>query len=99
MTATSTSTLILGLYFATLSLLAVYGVHRFVTVVSYYRNRRKRALSQPLPARLPRVTIQLPLYNEVYVTASTLMRKYGVAPRTPRRPDGKEPKRENTGSI
>ncbi len=31
--------------------------------------------------------------------ASTLIRKYGVAPRTSRRPDGKEPKRENTGSI
>ena len=69
---TATSTLILGLYFATLSLLAVYGVHRFVTVVSYSRNRSKRALSQPLPARLPRVTIQLPLYNEVYVTERLL---------------------------
>ena len=54
-------------YYAVLSLLAVYGVHRAVMVLLYYRHRG----NDPRPAgsleRLPIVTVQLPLYNEVYV--------------------------------
>ncbi len=69
---TATANLILGLYLVTLSVLAVYGAHRFATVVCYYRNRRRRAVPQPLPVRLLRVTIQLPLYNEMYVTERLL---------------------------
>ena len=54
-------------YYAVLSLLAVYGVHRAFMVLLYYRHRG----DDPRPAgsleRLPVVTVQLPLYNEVYV--------------------------------
>jgi cellulose synthase/poly-beta-1,6-N-acetylglucosamine synthase-like glycosyltransferase len=56
-------------YYAVLSLLAVYGVHRAFMVLLYYRHRNE----DPRPAggleRLPVVTVQLPVYNEVYVVA------------------------------
>jgi cellulose synthase/poly-beta-1,6-N-acetylglucosamine synthase-like glycosyltransferase len=58
---------ILGLYFLTLVLLALFGLHRYVMVYLYYRHRDKRARVASLPERLPRVTVQLPLYNEMYV--------------------------------
>ncbi len=54
-------------YYFVLSLLAVYGAHRAFLVHLYYRHRG----NDPRPAgsleRLPVVTVQLPLYNEVYV--------------------------------
>jgi cellulose synthase/poly-beta-1,6-N-acetylglucosamine synthase-like glycosyltransferase len=58
---------ILGLYFLTLVILAVFGLHRYIMVFLYYRHRDKRALPLPLPETLPRVTVQLPIYNEMYV--------------------------------
>src|SRR4051812_44587939 len=58
---------ILGLYFLTLVILAVFGVHRYVMVYLYYRFRDRRALAAPPPATLPKVTVQLPLFNEMYV--------------------------------
>jgi cellulose synthase/poly-beta-1,6-N-acetylglucosamine synthase-like glycosyltransferase len=62
-------TLILVLYFFVLSILAIYGWHRYYVVYLYMKNRDKApdtALPPPL-AVLPRVTIQLPIYNEMYV--------------------------------
>jgi cellulose synthase/poly-beta-1,6-N-acetylglucosamine synthase-like glycosyltransferase len=62
-------TLILVLYFFVLSILAIYGWHRYYLVYLYMKNREHdpgRALPPPL-AELPRVTIQLPIYNEMYV--------------------------------
>jgi cellulose synthase/poly-beta-1,6-N-acetylglucosamine synthase-like glycosyltransferase len=54
-------------YYVVLALLAMYGTHRALMVRLYYRHRR----DVPRPAgelpRLPRVTVQLPIYNEVYV--------------------------------
>jgi cellulose synthase/poly-beta-1,6-N-acetylglucosamine synthase-like glycosyltransferase len=58
---------ILGLYFLTLVILAVFGLHRYIMVFLYYRHRARRALPLPPPVLLPRVTVQLPLYNEMYV--------------------------------
>lgn len=55
-------------YFALLAILSVYGLHRFDILRRYYRNKHK--LNQPPAAefaKLPRVTIQLPLYNEQFV--------------------------------
>src|SRR6187551_3450703 len=62
-------TLILVLYFFVLSILAIYGWHRYYLVYLYMKNRGKApnpALPPPL-ADLPRVTVQLPIYNEMYV--------------------------------
>jgi cellulose synthase/poly-beta-1,6-N-acetylglucosamine synthase-like glycosyltransferase len=58
---------ILGLYFLTLVILAIFGLHRYIMVYLYYRHRDRRALPAPPLERLPRVTVQLPLYNEMYV--------------------------------
>ncbi len=55
-------------YFLVLAILSVYGLHRYYLVYSYYRHRRnlpKREPGQISP--LPRVTVQLPVYNERYV--------------------------------
>src|SRR5262245_62452303 len=38
----------------------------------YYRNRARLAVAFPLPATLPRVTVQLPVYNEMYVVERLL---------------------------
>jgi cellulose synthase/poly-beta-1,6-N-acetylglucosamine synthase-like glycosyltransferase len=55
-------------YFIVLILLASYGVHRYVLVYLYYKHRKKRTTD---PAGhfddLPRVTVQLPMFNEQYV--------------------------------
>lgn len=63
---------ILGLYFLTLVILAVFGLHRYVMVYLYFRHRDRRAVPLPLPERLPRVTVQLPLFNEMYVVERLL---------------------------
>jgi cellulose synthase/poly-beta-1,6-N-acetylglucosamine synthase-like glycosyltransferase len=63
---------ILGLYFLTLVLLAVLGVHRYIIVGLYFRNRARRAVPGPPPETLPRVTVQLPVYNEMYVVERLL---------------------------
>ncbi len=60
-------TAVLGLYFLTLVILALFGLHRYIMVYLYFRHKDRRALPAPLPERLPRVTVQLPLYNEMYV--------------------------------
>ncbi len=65
---TAAETLILSAYFFVLIILAIYGWHRYFLVYLYLRNRGHEAEVGPLPDPAPRVTIQLPLYNEMYVT-------------------------------
>jgi cellulose synthase/poly-beta-1,6-N-acetylglucosamine synthase-like glycosyltransferase len=60
-------TIVLVLYFFVLSILAVYGWHRYYLVYLYMKNKgRAPALAPPL-AVLPPVTVQLPIFNEMYV--------------------------------
>ena len=59
--------LILGTYFFVLVILAVYGWHRYYLVYLYMKNRDVRPVPADSTAPLPVVTIQLPLYNEMYV--------------------------------
>ncbi len=59
--------LILIAYYSTLGVLALYGGHRLVLVVLYYRTRRLEVPRPAPPNEWPRVTVQLPLYNEMYV--------------------------------
>jgi len=58
--------LILVPYFAILIILAIFGLHRYHLVYLYLKNKKK---IQPRGCLvdLPRVTIQLPVYNEMYV--------------------------------
>ncbi|MGH9602879.1 MAG: cellulose synthase family protein, partial [Terriglobales bacterium] len=55
-------------YFIVLIILAAYGVHRYILVYMYYRNRKNRA-AEPAAHfdELPLVTVQLPIYNEQFV--------------------------------
>src|SRR5512145_2177286 len=60
-------TLVLVLYFFVLSTLAIYGWHRYYVVYLYMKNRDRVPGPVPPPATLPAVTIQLPIFNEMYV--------------------------------
>src|SRR5260370_32841896 len=64
---TPAETLTLGAYFFVLIILAVYGWHRYYLVYLYMRNRDKEPKAGPALDPTPVVTIQLPLYNEMYV--------------------------------
>src|SRR3954467_10250700 len=60
-------TLILVLYFFVLSILAIYGWHRYYLVYLYMKNKGKAPLPLAPLDVLPRVTVQLPIFNEMYV--------------------------------
>jgi cellulose synthase/poly-beta-1,6-N-acetylglucosamine synthase-like glycosyltransferase len=64
---TAAETLTLAAYFFVLVILAVYGWHRYYLVYLYLANRDKEPKPGPALSPLPAVTIQLPLYNEMYV--------------------------------
>src|SRR6202163_2647643 len=60
-------------YFVVLVLLASYRLHRYILVYLYY-NLRHKATTEPaaLFDDLPRVTVQLPIFNEQYVVERLL---------------------------
>src|SRR5467141_1480845 len=64
---TPVETLTLVAYFFVLIVLAIYGWHRYYLVYLYMSNRDKEPRQGPPLDPLPAVTIQLPLYNEMYV--------------------------------
>src|SRR5258708_36204870 len=59
-------------YLGVLIGLSAYGVHRYFIIYLYLKNRKR----PPVPARhfekLPKVTVQLPIFNEVYVAERLL---------------------------
>jgi cellulose synthase/poly-beta-1,6-N-acetylglucosamine synthase-like glycosyltransferase len=60
-------------YFVVLILLASYGVHRYILVYLYYKHRKKRTTDPPGHfSDLPRVTVQLPIFNERFVVERLL---------------------------
>jgi len=62
-------------YFIVLIILAAYGAHRYWLVYLYYKNKKNKTTE---PAAhfdfddLPRVTVQLPIFNEQYVVERLL---------------------------
>jgi cellulose synthase/poly-beta-1,6-N-acetylglucosamine synthase-like glycosyltransferase len=58
---------LLVFYFAVLATLAIFGIHRYRIVYLYFRNRHLRPSPPGSFRTLPPVTIQLPVYNELYV--------------------------------
>jgi cellulose synthase/poly-beta-1,6-N-acetylglucosamine synthase-like glycosyltransferase len=55
-------------YFAVLIVLSLYGLHRYEMIRAYFKNKHKLPTVAPtFFEQLPKVTIQLPLYNERFV--------------------------------
>ncbi|HMF74782.1 MAG TPA: glycosyltransferase [Bryobacteraceae bacterium] len=60
-------------YFGILAVLSVYGLHRYETIRRYRKFRKNLPKAAPSTfEQLPKVTIQLPLYNERYVVERLL---------------------------
>ncbi len=57
----------LALYFGVLTILAAYGSHRYRMAYLYYRHKFALPTPNGRLEKLPRVTIQLPIFNEMYV--------------------------------
>lgn len=64
---TPAETFILASYFFVLVILAVYGWHRYYLVYLYMKHKDQEPVPMGVLDPLPFVTIQLPLYNEMYV--------------------------------
>ncbi|MCB1033390.1 MAG: glycosyltransferase family 2 protein [Acidobacteria bacterium] len=58
---------ILAIYYTLLAILALYGLHRLYLVLLYFRYRHRQPETPAAPEDWPMVTVQLPLYNEMYV--------------------------------
>jgi len=55
-------------YFIVLIILAAYGGHRYWLVYLYYKKKQNKTSEPPAQFQdLPRVTVQLPIFNEQYV--------------------------------
>ncbi|HEY3242645.1 MAG TPA: cellulose synthase family protein [Phycisphaerae bacterium] len=67
MMAFSLQSIPIYLYGTVLVLVCIYGLHRYQLVYLYYKHRRNRPELLACFRELPRVTIQLPMYNERYV--------------------------------
>ncbi len=76
MSSTDGAVALLATYYLALGLLSLYGLHRLVLVFAFVRTRRRLLKTpRPLPSlpsnpnQWPMVTVQLPLYNEMYVAS------------------------------
>ncbi len=58
---------VLGLYFAVLGTMALYGLHRLALLRLYLRHRGRPLLPAGRLESLPALTVQIPLYNEPHV--------------------------------
>src|SRR5438094_7958447 len=55
-------------YFVVLILLASYGIHRYVLVYLYYKNKKNHTANPRCElSELPLVTVQLPIVHELFV--------------------------------
>ncbi len=66
-------------YLLVLTLICIYGAHRYFLVVLYYGVKRR--LREPAARfdELPRVTVQLPMYNEQWVAQRIIERACEIA--------------------
>ncbi len=54
-------------YFLVMVILATYGIHRYVLVYNFFKHRKNVPGPPPEIEVWPKVTVQLPIYNERYV--------------------------------
>lgn len=58
---------VLGTYFFLLAILSLYGMHRYYLIGLHLRTRRNLPRPGPVSDPVPRLTVQLPIFNELYV--------------------------------
>ncbi len=63
----SWDTVVLGAYYTVLVILSIYGMHRYVLVYLYYRYKDRGFRAEREFERLPKVAVQLPIFNEATV--------------------------------
>ena len=68
----SGSGLLVAAYLSVLVLLSVFGLHRLYLVSLYLRTRRAAPIGLQTPETWPIVTVQLPVFNEMYVVERLL---------------------------
>src|SRR5713101_5896108 len=59
-------------YLSVLIGLSAYGVHRYFIIYLYLKNRNRPPVPSCHFEKLPKVTVQLPIFNEVYVAERLL---------------------------
>ncbi|MHC4946597.1 MAG: cellulose synthase family protein [Planctomycetota bacterium] len=56
-------------YFAVMLALSIYGAHRYFLVFLYYRHKKNRPQARKRFETLPKITVQLPIFNEACVVS------------------------------
>src|SRR5437867_8430005 len=59
-------------YLSVLIGLSAYGVHRYFIIYLFLKNRKRELVPARRFEQLPKVTMQLPIFNEVYVVERLL---------------------------
>ncbi|HEU4642664.1 MAG TPA: glycosyltransferase [Gemmatimonadaceae bacterium] len=59
--------IVLVAYGISLSILSLFSLNRYILISLFRRHRMEPHPTPPLPERLPVVTVQLPVFNELYV--------------------------------
>ncbi len=59
-------------YLAVLLGLSAYGVHRYFIIYLFLKNRKRESFPACHFEQLPKVTMQLPIFNEIYVVERLL---------------------------
>lgn len=63
---------LMALYFGSLCVLFLFGLHGLVMIYYYHKTLRIKNIEPNLPENLPVVTVQLPIFNEIYVVERLL---------------------------
>ena len=63
---------VISLYLVVLSILGLYGFHRGQLLYLYWKHRKDAPKPPCRFSELPTVTVQLPMYNEMYVAERLL---------------------------
>jgi len=69
---------IVGAYLGILGVLMLYCIHRYVILYLYVKHRNNHRLPTQGMSTLPRVTVQLPIYNEQYVVRRLIQAAAGL---------------------
>ncbi len=75
-------TFIIVFYLSVLFLMSIYGINRYYTIYLFRKHRHDKVKPRAEFKKLPRVTIQLPVFNEKYVVERLI--EYVVKIRYPR---------------